>query len=483
MLKKRCDCGRGLELAQRDAAWRACSDVWHYEFKAHGEEQRGSTRTASEREAAKIERAERARLEALPPPCREGRNVTLSALAGEDVKRGITENPSSSTIALEIENHWKPVIRLMGDMRARDVTTDTAHQYIQRRRAERLRKHPVAGQTINRELGAWHRGLEIAERKRWISAAPKDWPELEHDALDEKRRGHEHPPEILVEWMQELTHDAREEAVCCALINLRSEELKRVEADWLEYSPGTETPAIFRLLSRGTKGKERVVGVPALALEIIERRIAANPGAKLIFCQESHVTTERAASRRIYDRAVEQLVATGLTMAQAERQAKTAGYGKRIKPRDLRAGWATVALIHTGGDLGAVQGAMGHSNPSTTAKYLKTNVQRATKAAAAVARGLGDHLAHAIAAPRRGRRGHKVGGTDDMKSDVSGGERGRNRTDSQWIKSPQLETFRHLSTCFYCQQVVLACIEKQADPGAGGHSEGAHADAAKGGVA
>jgi len=450
-LLKRCHCGR--------AKWPRCDHAWHYRFKAGGSRHEGTTSTASRREAEKVERAARVEVQDAPPANPSGRNVTLAYLAGLDVERAVAEHPDSECVAKDTEQHWRPVVRIVGDIHPKDVTDDTPYEYVRLRRTEVRRGKRPSAQTIRRELWAFHRGLEIALRKRWIRRMPMGWPELASDPIDTDRAGKIHAPEVIRDWLAELTQDARDEAVSVGLTGMRAVQLRRLRHAWLEEAPaGLGVPLLFRVPPQATKHrKQHIMPVVEDLAAIVVRRRQHTPESELVFSQESHTKTYRTAARRALDKAVERLVdAGGVDEKQALDLATKAGYGRRITRRDLRH-WVATTAERESGDKKATADLLGHQRMTTTDVYLHSTLERVIGVALDVQSVF---------------RGDITGGTTVAGIDVSTGGSSEIRTRGQRIKSPDMAAHRHLSGCLYCQSVVDAHTKMQASALVRGGSEG-----------
>lgn len=333
------------------------SRVYWCRFWHNGKEYRRSTGETDRRRAEAAERRIRTEVEDSATVTVESKRsgIKLADLAGLDIERAIAGGTHQEKVIASIKLHWRHVLQIVGDVPPSDVTYQVAQRYIVSRRNEGAR-----AQTIKRELGALYRGLKIAVRNNWLRYMPRDWPRLKADAPDAKKKGKLHPPEIIAAWLNELTPDARDEAEFVALTGLRATEVKRVRATWVEPAPkGSLCPALLRLPASDTKTrKERVVGLPKSALEIIRRRLQQDPNCEFVFSQSEHKKTHYGAARRI-------------------------GYDKRITLRDLRHTYATLGL-HATGDATAVQAALGHADLATTQRYLSSTLQRTAAVGAAI---------------------------------------------------------------------------------------------------
>ena len=222
------------------------------------------------------------------------------------------------------------------------------------------RNQGIRGQTLVREFQCFKRALRIAKRRGLIKNMPDDWPTVRRDPADAKQSGKLRSTADVLAFIKELHEDARDEVEFVALTGLRAAELKRTEYTWVEpHTNGLSVPAILRIPAHAAKNrKERIVGLPKLALEIIHKRFQTNPNSQTIFNQSEHKKALRSASQR-------------------------AGLTHTLTLRDLRHSCATLALQHTA-DATAVQAALGHSDLKTTQLYLSATTERIVKAGAAV---------------------------------------------------------------------------------------------------
>jgi len=133
--------------------------------------------------------------------------------------------------------------------------------------------------------------------------------------------------------------------------------------------------AQVRVLGKGRK--ERVVPLPALALEALRAWIAARqaPGllGEALFLAAGALRARKGAQerprqlpRRIGDRGVRRVL---------ERRALRAGLTERVHPHRLRHSYAT-HLLDMGTGLREIQELLGHASLSTTQKYTAVSVER-----------------------------------------------------------------------------------------------------------
>ena len=334
---------------------RTGSRYWWIRFVYQGKEHRESTGTENRREAAIKARQIRAEIEAASPRRRRG-TVTLEMLSAADIARA--ENGALTADHLQrLESQWEGILRRLGPTTvAADLRVSDLSVYI----AERSRGG-IRGQTIRRELQALRRGVElkgIEPPAPWPTA--RTHPALRSQAPDPKRRGKLWPLDSIKAFLNELDPDARDEAEFAMLTGLRAQELKRLQATWVEPAPReAAVPAILRLPAHETKNrKERIVGLPMAALFIIKRRIERTPDADRVFSQADHKKQRRLASERLK-------------------------FPSTLTLRDLRHSYATLALQGTA-DPTAVQAALGHSDLKTTQRYLSSTITRTAAASAAV---------------------------------------------------------------------------------------------------
>ncbi|MCA9509252.1 MAG: tyrosine recombinase XerC [Myxococcales bacterium] len=139
-------------------------------------------------------------------------------------------------------------------------------------------------------------------------------------------------------------------------------------------------PAAHQLRVLGKGRKERVVPVPALALEALREWLdaRARPGVlgeplfvSLRRARARETSEARGApdvpspARRLSDREVRRVLA---------RRASRAGIDDRVHPHRLRHSFAT-HLLDTGASLRDIQELLGHASLSTTQKYTEVSVE------------------------------------------------------------------------------------------------------------
>lgn len=261
--------------------------------------------------------------------------------------------------ASRLEALWVVFLRTAGpDTPITDINAAWLRSYEGRRRAAKAR-----GQTIVREFSLAKRAMLWAETRGAAVAWPKPWPKVKRDPPDQKRSGKYRDPEIVRQFFALLDQEARDEVAIVAMTGIRWAELKRLRYDWIEPAPqGWSSPALVRLPDDGTKTrKERIVGLPAPALAIIERRKSRATGPR-VFGPEDHRKQRETACRGL-------------------------GLDSNITLRDLRHTFASLALRHTG-DPTAVMRAMGHTDLRMTERYLSSPLERAAAIGAVVSSAL-----------------------------------------------------------------------------------------------
>jgi integrase len=361
----------------------------------------------------------------------------MALLEGLDTARaeavGVTATRRES-----IEYSWSKLHAFFGPTRdASTIGYTDVEGYIAARRAKGAK-----GQTIRRESQALKRGFIAAKRAGLLVATPEEWPAIRSDPMKQAQRGKLHPMPVILDWLRELTDDARDEAVFALLTGLRISEVKRVTLSWVEPAPkGAGVRALLRLPASAAKNrKERVVGLPDRALMILKRQAEKRP-TSTAFGTESHRKTRAAACRRI-------------------------GYAQIITPRDLRHTFATLGVQLTGDAVGA-QSALGHSQLATTQRYLTATIERVAATSAAVDRLFGG-----------ASRGHAKGA--QMSKVVRNGGRTVDRTRDIRLVRPGPTLHAHLTDCNYCQALVAQCIETHAEVTEGGTQQGAQTRGAGG---
>lgn len=282
--------------------------------------------------------------------------LKLTDMAGLDVERAVAEGSDPEITISRLGYMWRSIIAVMGDLPVGKVNDRQVMSYIMARRSASIR-----GQTIRRELQTLRRGLLIA-KKYGEHVQDIDWPKIKSDPPLSKQRGKLWPPATIMQVLEKLPVDAKDELLLCLYTGLRATELRRLRYDWIEPAPqGSPTPAVLRLPAEATKTRQpRIIGLTVEAMEIIRRRLAASGGKEpLVFDGTDYHKALALAS-------------------------KACGLSENLTKRDLRHTFATLALQGSG-DAIAVQAALGHSNLSMTNRYQHSTVLRTASASAAVA--------------------------------------------------------------------------------------------------
>lgn len=399
-------------------------DVWWYRFQVRGREHRGSTRTGDRRAAQVEERRVRAITEAGAPDSRPAGAIDVAQLAEWDAARALAEGVAESR-AKTLEWIWTPLADHFGARPVQGIDHQALVGYVAKRRAGGVR-----GQTIRREVQALKRGLEIAKGRGLILTVPPS-PRIRSDAPSDAQRGRLHPPEMLAAWVGALHQDARDEVELALRTGLRAAELKRIAPSWVEPAPaGAETRYVLRVPAASAKGRrERVIGLTDAAAAIVLRRIEANPEATTVLSQSSHRRAYRTASAAI-------------------------GYGTRIKLRDLRHTFATLAVAGSGDPWAALE-SLGHRDLRTTSRYQHTTELRASATAAAAERLL--EVGTAGSAQRV-----KTGALDgELSNDIEvlNGGRGGFRTHDPRLVRPTQAHIDHACACDHCSAQAAIVLE------------------------
>jgi len=274
-------------------------------------------------------------------------------LSGEHVAEIVGRGKQAGYIA-SVRIGWKHLLgHFGGTTPVGDVTYDGIRDYEIARRAEGIR-----GQSIRRELWQLRHALASGVRKGWLLTVPA-FPPIATDPPHPRRQGRLVPRAILADVLSRLDVDARERFVVASLTGLRSEELVKLSASWLE---GKGAALVIHVPAAGAKGKKaRIVGCPPAAAKILRAR-AKRAGDAPLFPIASHRT-------------------------QVNRACRDAGLAAPIHLRDMRTTYASEGLAATG-DVAAVQAALGHQDLRMTQIYQRTTVARAIKTGLAVAAAL-----------------------------------------------------------------------------------------------
>ena len=348
---------------------------WWYDFRVAGKRYRRSTGTEDRRaaESAAWSAREDARTAAGRPGRGEG--VDLAQLGGLDVERAVAEKNAGEKQQASIIACWSHITRLLGaDTAPEAIDYPTAQGYVLCRRRE-----GVKGQSIRKEIQALRRGLVIARQRGWLAEVPPDWPKISSDPPNPGQKGKLHPPAVLYQWLEALERDprargARLQAEVVLLTGLRAEESRRLTWAWVEDAPrDTGVPAVLRVPAAAAKNrKERLLGLTPRALELLAEARQGNAWDSPLMAG-NHLRTAKKAVRNI-------------------------GYHQSITLRDLRHCHATWAAQGTG-DAAAAQAALGHSDLTTTQRYLSATIKRTAAASLAVSDHLDGHTRWSHGAP------------------------------------------------------------------------------------
>lgn len=324
---------------------RRSNGIWHTRFWVNGHEYRRSCNTTDRKAAGREARQIRAAVERSAPAPLVA--ASLEIVAAADVSEAVARGATTDHVA-KLKSKWTVVLRnLPRGIMVGQINYATVTAYVIARRQAGIR-----GQTIVREVQALKRALRIAKRQGMIAAVPDEWPAVRGGPKDPKRAGKLVDPMVVRQWLAELPQDARDEATFIGLTGLRAAEVKLVAPDWIRETPGGAAPAVLRLPDWATKSRrERTVGLSEAALAIVSRRLAEQPGREIVFSAANHRTARALACKRL-------------------------GIAVRISLRDLRHTFASVGVIATGGDLVAVQEALGHTDLRTTKIYLSSTLDR-----------------------------------------------------------------------------------------------------------
>ena len=298
---------------------------------------------------------------------------------------------------------------------------------------------PSRATTIKRELEILKRLCVIAKRKGWIFELPARWPDSGNDAPKELQRGFFVPKDVLHRWLAELPPDAKEAAMVYAGTGIRAEELPRLSANNISPSyyvfrdaqgnTAAEIVAQLRLEAAGTKTKdERVIPLTREIYQLlVERRKRLPADAPLFGNLEPY-------------------------RWQWEKASKAIGFHRTIHPRALRHTMAT--LLAKQSPL-AAQAILGHSDLSTTQKYVHAQAEWNAEAMALAS-------------------GHMAQGTlsEDPVKMLAVGRGGQIRTGDPLTPSREEALSQHLSICKHCQSLVAQHSENEQFIASSGHITG-----------
>lgn len=407
------------------------SPSWWYAFSLSGRRYRGSCGTGDRQAAEEAARQRYDEIKAnIGRPVAATLQVDLPLLGGLDIHRANAEGAGDRQHQA-IECCWRHLVRLMGEVSPAAVTFDTVQTYIAARRKEGAR-----GQSITREIQALKRGLVIARRRRWLAELP-ELPRVRSDPPKVEQKGKLVSPEVLGRWLHELPPHARAQAELVLSTGLRAEEIRRLRWSWVEDAPPSAgVAALLRVPAAAAKNRrERVVGLTAYALALLQVLRAACDGEDVPLTPADHKGAYRGAARRV-----------GL---------------RGLHLRDLRHTHASLAAQHTG-DASAVQAALGHSDLRVTQRYLSSTITRATSSARAVGEALNSVLGHTELT-------HTAEGV--AESDASTGGDDRARTDDP-LRANRVRAFMvHINSCNHCYSRLEAVVLRLLEEGGIWHTE------------
>ena len=361
-----------------------------------------------------------------------GEGVGLTTLQAHDLSRADAEGVTPAQ-RRSIADCWGHLIRLLGlELDPEALTYGDVQRYVAARRREGVR-----GQSIRKEVQALKRGLVAARRAGEIGRVLDDWPKIRSDAPRMAQAGKLFEVGEVLKWLEALA-TINEPAWLLYEVamrtSLRAEELRRLTWGWLEAAPlGTDMHALLRVPAAAAKNRrERVVGVPAETLTLLER-----------------ARTGRGLDEPLFPRADYRK-----SLANAARRA---GLSRPPTLRDLRHTHATVAAQATG-DAAGVQAALGHRDLAMTQRYMSATIARAAGAAMAVRAVLT-------------RVGEQVGEADTVAEDRHGGpsqglESGRGnriRTCDPLLPKRVSEFLAHAEGCAHCLRLFVDALDVALD--------------------
>ena len=264
-----------------------------------------------------------------------------------------------------IELCWKHLRGQLGvDLDPERINYDLVESYIHARRVEGAR-----GQSIRKERQALRRGMKIARRRGLINVIPSEWPKIRNNPPKAAQAGKLHAPEVLCAWLDSMraneAGDAATQAELVLRTGLRATEARRMTLSWVEAAePGAEVAGYLHLPAAAAKTRRaRPIGLTAETMSLIDTLVAGTEPDQPL-CPGNHKRAFKSAQERI-------------------------GYDRQITLRDLRHCYASWAA--TGGDIRAVQAALGHNNLRTTERYLHSTKERTAATSLTVAARLSGH--------------------------------------------------------------------------------------------
>ncbi|MFC1611400.1 hypothetical protein ACFL6C_10600 [Myxococcota bacterium] len=357
----------------------------HYycKFKIGGQVFRFSTGTTSRRKAKVEETRLKAYHESRMPQKRVAGRAGLADIAGIDVAECIARNTTKGHQE-DVEHQWGLILEHFGlNAEPRVINYDSVTEYMLWRREK------AGANSIKREVWALKRGCQIAHRKGWLPNPPVEWPMVTRDKNRRTDRrsctGKLHPIENLEAWLDELEQapcadtEAFLEARLVLLTGLRSQEVKRLAADWrIGMMTDEGIQEFLHVPQWASKDRdERYIGLVDEALEILDTLGRDKTGEERMFSGAEHKRARERAWIRI-------------------------GYHKTITLRDLRTHYLTYAV--QGGDAIAAQASAGHSDLKTTQMYMRSTLQRQLDSARAVAGRVKPRSKRSKGAPKGGHQ-------------------------------------------------------------------------------
>lgn len=331
------------------------SEAYWVRFQWRGREYRRSTGRSDRREAAREGRRIRAEVEAEAPaaPAPVVERLALISLSVWDVQDTTARGAGVRQVE-SVEERWVPLLAYFGpDSDPAAIDYDAFQAYVVHRRGDGAR-----GQTIRKERQALVRGWAIARRRKLLGDLP-ELPVIKSDPPNVDQAGKLYPLDTVLRWLDELARvprsgKARHQAEIALRTGLRAEEVRRLCWSWVRVA--ADGSAVLEVPAESAKTRTaRTVGLPAEALALI-RELAVDAGPDLPLCPSTHLRAARVASKRVGE--------------------------KSITLRDLRHTYASIAAI--GGDVLAVQSALGHTDLTMTTRYMHSTQERTIAASAAV---------------------------------------------------------------------------------------------------
>jgi integrase len=337
------------------------SRFWHYRFECQKKTHRGTTGTTDRREAARIERQVRARVEAAAP--KPSAHVTISDLAALELDqaedRGVTPKEVDTR-----RKRWVHILEFLGkerdaaSVRFVDLEALVSH----------LRQH-YKGQTVTRYRAMLQRGYRRAVELELLDTMPAVWPRIKSDPKDERRTGKDVAEKTLLAWLDVLrsrdraqhkrTRGAYGQALILVLTGLRIAEARRLTKAWVRKTPSGHELVVPAEAAKTRR--TRPIPLTPLAVQVIDARAKEIGTLGAPLWPRDHKKAFRAAAREV-------------------------GLGS-IAPRDLRHTFGS--WIEHAGDSRAAQQLLGHTTVQTTLHYTHASLERCRGAVTEIGRKLG----------------------------------------------------------------------------------------------